>query len=155
MPGQGRATGFDPYQWGVRTAVKILSTTAGGLGAGILIGGPERFSSPGFVTARQVPGQHVTWGCMFLLTAGVAALGIAFGWRRRLVMVGLAAQAVGFTFLSTSLAVTAAHDPRTAYTGVVVYAGMAALCVATWNAGHALRPGPQTDGEPAGQPPQP
>lgn len=57
----------------VRTARWALAGLAVLLGLVLIVGGPDRFGAPSMYVAREVPGEHVTWGA-FMVAAGVAVV---------------------------------------------------------------------------------
>lgn len=154
MPGGPTAGEWFTYQFATRSMVRVIASATVVLGGVLIWGGPARFSSPGFATARQVPGQQDTWGVLFIASGALAWAGIYAGWRRKPIMVGLACQAVLFFFLAMSLAVSASRDSRTALTGAVVYGMASMLCVIAWSAGHALRHDDTGPGRPGARRPR-
>lgn len=131
------------YQWDTRSDIKTLAAVCSGWGLTLILSGPQRFTSPAWSSARLVPGQHLTWGGLFITAGLLTWAGIVLGWRRRLVMAGMATQAFLFIFLAVSLLVSVRQDPtqRTAYVGVVTYIGLGIMCVTKWQTGHEMRPG--------------
>lgn len=119
------------YRWLAQAMVTIFGFGTGVLGLALLAGGPQRFAASSFATARLVPGQHVTWGLLFL--AG-SVLTLAGAWRKRfrLTRIGLFVISVGYLFLDCSLIATALHDPKAPITGAVIYAVVTAACLAAW-----------------------
>lgn len=125
------------YRWLAQAMVTIFGFGSGALGLALLLGGPARFAASSFATARMVPGQHVTWGLMFLTGSALALLG---AWRKhnRLIRVGLLVIALGFLFLDISLIVTAINDPNAPVTGAVIYAVVSAACLSAWGTAKEL-----------------
>lgn len=116
----------------VNTLSKVLIWCAGVFaiiqGAGILIGGPTRWSSPSFVVLRQVPHYTLVWG----LTATVLGTGILAGSILRnykvkgLSLFLLSVWSLGFSAGSLA-AITAL--PTSATTGGPTYLFVALVCV--------------------------
>lgn len=125
------------YRWLAQAMVTILGFGSGGLGLALLLGGSGRFVSPGFAVARLVPGEHVTWGLLFL--AG-SVLTLAGAWRKhfRLTRIGLFVEALCYLFLDISLFLTAINDPHGALTGAVTYFVMASTCLVVWGTAKEL-----------------
>lgn len=123
------------------TRAIILAVGAGGalFGAGLIVGGPARFTSPSFETARLLPGQQYTWGALMLAAALVTLGGAAAKWQRRVVMAGAAAQGVLWGFFAASIGIVAASDPSTPYTGPIIYTLVAAISGIAFAGGYALR----------------
>jgi hypothetical protein len=125
------------YKWLAQAMVTIFGFGSGALGLALLVGGPQRFAASSFATARMVPGQHITWGLMFLLGSTLTLLGAWRRWRG-LNRVGLLGIALGFLFLDISLIVTAVNDPKAPITGAVIYAVVAAACLSAWGTAKEL-----------------
>lgn len=129
------------YELYANATVYLSALLATVLGASILFGGPARFSSPGFATARLLPGQHVSWGAVLMAFGLMMALGVAMEWHTRMIMTAFLGQACWYGFLALTLGVSAFRDPHVAFTGVCAYAALAALCVLGWACGEGLRQG--------------
>ena len=113
----------------IRGFIVIRSTGLFLLGAALCYGGPERFSAPGFATARAIPGGVYTWGCTVAIAGAVALAGVARSWHRRAVITGLWLQAFWVLFFMISLTKTAFASDKGALTGPVVYLMVAAECL--------------------------
>lgn len=127
------------YQFGHRAMIATLATVGVALGVAMIVGGPERFSSPGFRTARVVPGGVYTWGGMLTAAGLLTAAGIIRHWSRRIVMAGMACEGCWFAFFAVSLGVATFSDPHVAVTGPIVYSGVAVLCAIGYDTGSELR----------------
>jgi hypothetical protein len=126
------------YQATVRTTIEAVAVGSIGLGAGLAFGGPARFAAPSLATARAMPGAQWTWALIIAGFGIVTLAGARAGWRRRVVMTGLAGQGLIFLFFDVSLWVTAAKDPATPLTGCVVYLMVAFVCAVLYGGGHGL-----------------
>lgn len=99
------------------------------LGTALIAGGPDRFSSRALATARDVPGQQLTWGAI-AAAAGAVTVAASVLRLRRLVEAGAMVLIGWHLFFALSLGLSAAHDPRAGLTGAVTYTGLAGLgCV--------------------------
>lgn len=128
------------YQWITRAFIRTLGFGGLLLGLAMLFGGPERFSSPGFATARLVPGGVYSWGAAMVLAGGLVAFGVLADWQRRVVVAGLGLQAAWFLFFATSLTITTLQTTQGAVTGPFAYGTMATLCILGAVGGHGLKP---------------
>lgn len=126
----------------VRTARWTLAVLAVLLGLALIAGGPARFGAPSMYVARQVPGEHVTWGA-FIAAAGLAVVVGKLTERWPLVEAGMFAIGLWCWFFAVTLAVSALREPKAALTGLVVYGGVAFLATAH---GTALRFGRRKHG---------
>lgn len=59
--------------FGARATIWIASAYAIAQGAGIVVGGPQRFAGPSFTVLRQAPHPTLFWGC-WLIVAGILIL---------------------------------------------------------------------------------
>lgn len=130
---------FITYQWITRGIVRTLGCVGVALGVAMDWGGAERFSGPGFATARLIPGGVYTWGTSLAIAGFVVLVGVVAGWQRRIVALGLFLQALWFMFFAVGLAVTTASNPEGSVTGPFAYGGLAILCVIASVGGHGLR----------------
>lgn len=128
------------YRQAQRFLVRSLAGISAAFGVALLLGGGRRFdaATPTFTYAAAVPGSFHTWGYA-ALTLGVFTFVASFHWHRRAVMWGLLGQCVLFAFFTVSIAVSAAQDPTTPYTGIVIYGGYSLICTIAYVAGHELR----------------
>jgi hypothetical protein len=127
------------YQSGRRISVECLGTFGVLLGAAIMVGGPGRFGAAGFAVARLVPGGVYAWGAALTLSGAVVLAGVATGWRRRVVMLGLALEGCWFAFFAVTLGSATARDPHVAVTGPVIYMLAACWCAIEYDTGRGLR----------------
>jgi hypothetical protein len=127
------------YRFATRATTLALASGGTFLGVAMILGGPERFSSPGFATARLVPGGVYAWGGMLAAAGAVTLLGIHLQWARRTVMAGMALEGCWFAFFALTLAIAALHDPKVAVTGPVIYALVSMICAIEFQAGRGLR----------------
>jgi hypothetical protein len=116
------------YRFGNHASIVVLAVLGVGMGAAMLLGGPDRFSADGFRTARMVPGGVYTWGGLLLAAGLVNLLGVLGPWSWRTVIVGLTLQGLWFAFFAVSLFMASVGQPRVAVTGPFAYGGLAALC---------------------------
>lgn len=115
------------YKWLTRNILILLGVASATLGLAIILGGPARFTSPGFAAARLVPGGCYTWGAVFLV-AGLATVG-GYGLQHLAVTrVGLLTEAVIFLFFATGIAISSPQDAHAAFTGVVTNAALSMAC---------------------------
>lgn len=61
-------------QWAVQGLARLVSTFAVLQGSLIILGGKDRWSSPGYAVAMQVPGAPATWGVALALIGAVTIL---------------------------------------------------------------------------------
>lgn len=127
------------YQGTHRDIVRVLSFGAVAFGLGLIGGGPDRFGSPGFATARLMPGGCYTWGTLIALFGATALAGVAAGWRRRVVMTGLYLQGTWFLFWAVTLFNSYRDDSRVASTGWMIYGLVSAILFMLATTGHNLR----------------
>jgi hypothetical protein len=126
------------YQSTVRGTIEAVAVGSIALGGAFAFGGPARFAAPAFATARTLPGAQWTWAAL-IAAAGITTLaGARLGWRRHVVMAGLAGQGLIYLFFDISLWVTAAKDPTTPLTGGVIYLMVAFVCAILYGSGHGL-----------------
>lgn len=130
---------FAVYQGTHRDIVRVLSFGAVAFGLGLIGGGPGRFGSPGFATARLMPGTCYTWGAVIVVFGATALAGIAMGWQRRVVMAGLYLQGAWFLFWAVTLFTSFRDDARVPATGWMIYALVSAIYFMLAAAGHNLR----------------
>jgi hypothetical protein len=126
------------YQDTVRATVEAFAVGAIALGAGIAYGGPARFVAPSLATARAMPGGCYTWAAAIGGSGLLTLAGARLGWRRHVVMSGLAVMGMIYLFFDVSLWVTAVQDPTTPLTGCVVYLMVAVVCGVLYGGGHGL-----------------
>ncbi len=115
-----------PESLGAQRAYIVLATICAGtvsVGGLILVGGPARFSSASFDTARQVAPCWV-WGT-YLLGSGLLALVGIMTRHPWLCRVGHMASAFGYGFLVTAFITVSVHAPTVALTGIGVYGALA------------------------------
>jgi hypothetical protein len=127
------------YQGTHRDIVRVLSFGAVVFGLGLIWGGPDRFTSPGFAVARLMPGGCYTWGAAIALFGAVTLIGIAAGWVRRVVLSGLFLQGAWFLFWAVSLFSAFVDDARVATTGWMVYGLVSGVHFLLASTGHNLR----------------
>lgn len=127
------------YQLTTRTIIRILASSSVLMGVDMALGGPARFGSPGFATARLIPGEVYTWAGV-ITVGGLLTLGGSLRWRRRTVMTGLAWMGLVFGFLDVTLWWSRFSDPKTAVTGCWIYFAVATTCAVLLAGGHGLRP---------------
>lgn len=60
-----------------RSITWAIAAISVGQGIGILLGGPVRWSGPGYTVVRQLPASPYSWGIAILVCAGMALAGIA------------------------------------------------------------------------------
>lgn len=108
---------------------RIMATVISGgtslVGALILLGGQERFSSPSFALARQVA-PWWCWGAI-LVTSGILATIGALGQQMWTARIGHSVASVAYTFLVINFVKTTIPLPNVALTGIGVYSAMALL----------------------------
>lgn len=136
-----------PYvaQWGVRSIARAAGTWAFIEGVIIILGGPDRWRSPSFATALQVPFAPTSWGVVALLLGPVIVVGTFLGWRgARVVGVALCALASWALFFALTFGITAWGNPYAATTAAPTYffvaVGLIVLGVIYFDSGRA---GPQ------------
>jgi hypothetical protein len=134
-----REATFAVYQGTHRDIVRVLSCGAVVFGLGLIWGGPDRFASPGFATARLMPGTCYTWGAMVATFGAIAMTGVLAGWLRPVVMVGLYLQGTWFLFWAVSLFASFLEDGRVATTGWMVYGLVSTVFFLLAATGHNLR----------------
>lgn len=125
-------------RWLLRAVILIIGAGSTLMGVSLLLAGPGRFSSPGFATARLVPGGVYTWGVLILI-AGSATLSGAGAWHPHILRWACLGMAFWYLWFDLSLIVTSAMDPRGSVTGAVVYLMVTALCLLLWSAAGTIR----------------
>ncbi len=120
---------YHAYQWITRAVIRTFATASIVMGLAMTWGGPGRFSSPGFATAREVPGDVYTWAGTSLLAGSVVLFGIALDWHRPTVTAGLFLAFFWHLFFALSLGISTAHTTSGAVTGPVAYGTFAILCM--------------------------
>lgn len=122
-------------QWTVQTLTRLFGTYGIVQGFFIVLGGPQRWQSPGLSAAMSIPGAPGSWG-VALMVLGAVALAGTFHPRMRVVLAGLLGIAAWDLFFAGTLAKVVLESPNVATTGVFVYSrdGIAAciLAVAYW-----------------------
>jgi hypothetical protein len=111
----------------VRLTSRCLGIGGVGLGVAMLAGGPRRFASASLASARQVPGQQVTWG---LIAFGLGVVILAAGHWHAWLLLQVSTSLLGTwcLFFATSIAISAAHDPDSGVIGVVTYTMVFGIC---------------------------
>lgn len=97
-------------------------------GVGIMLGGPERWNSPGFATLRLAPNPTIFWGTWlvsFGLLVGLGSL-LRFFWLKAVGLIGIATWSILFAFGGL---VAAATVPTASNTGGKTYVLIAAVAV--------------------------
>jgi hypothetical protein len=125
-------------RWLLRAVILLIGAGSALMGAALILGGPGRFGSPSFATARLSPGEVYTWGVL-ILAAGAATLLGAITWRRRLVEAGCLAMAFWYLFFDVSIITISFPDPHGAVTGAVVYSTVTGLCFLLFHAARNIR----------------
>lgn len=114
-------------QWVVQTLARGILTIGLLLGALIIVGGKQRWSSPSYETALQYPYAPESWGWV-LGTASLAGVLASLVGRLRFVSASLFVIAVWAIFFAWSFLDTATENPLAATTGIPIYAGLAVAC---------------------------
>ncbi|GAB6901848.1 hypothetical protein [Kineosporia succinea] len=115
--------------WIVQGVAGVLGLGGLLLGAGLVLGGKERFGGPSFNTARALPGEQDTWGGA-LVVLGLIVLWATFGKAHyRTLSATLFAEGVWFMFFALSLAQAAMQIPTAAATGPFAYGMLAGSCI--------------------------
>ncbi len=96
------------------------------LGVALVAGGHDRFASRGFANARQVPGQHVTWGAV-VVAAGLCMLVGSPRQLRPLLQAATFAVVIWCSFFAITLAASVLQDDKATQTGWITYGGWSAL----------------------------
>lgn len=110
----------DLAQWIVQALTRLLATYSLIQGAGIILGGPDRWQGKGLAVAMSVPGAPASWGWA-LTTLGVICLTATFKPAARTVALSLAGIGAWSFFFAITLAVTTAQTPTVATTGAPTY----------------------------------
>ena len=120
----------DLAQWTVQALTRLTATYAVVQGAGIIIGGPDRWGSRALRVALSVPGAPASWGWA-LLGLGILTLALTFYNRHRLVLVSMFGIATWSMFFAVSLTPSVLEQgSRVATTGPLTYGFIAvAACV--------------------------
>jgi len=114
----------DLSQWVVQALSRLFSTYAIVIGIFVITGGRERWSSPAFETAMQVPGAPASWGVAILIIGSVGLFGSLTA-RLRMVSGAMMGISIWCTFFTLSLLHAALKHPEAATTGVLTYGTMA------------------------------
>lgn len=125
-------------RWLLRAVILIVGAGSALMGVSLLAAGARRFTSPGFATARLVPGGVYTWGVLILI-AGVATLIGAGAWHPHILRWSCLGMAFWYLWFDISLIVTSAPDPKGSVTGAVVYLMVTALCLLLWSTAGSIR----------------
>lgn len=116
------------YQWSSRATVRALGLLAFLLGAVLIVGGYPRFAGAGFAVARLVPGGPYTWGTVIGLS-GLSIVVSTRHWNRRVLNWVLTITACWHATFACFIAAAALSNPQSGLTGVVVYGGIALMCL--------------------------
>jgi hypothetical protein len=125
-------------RWLLRAVILTVGAGSTFMGVSLIAGGPQRFTAPGFATARLIPGGSYTWGAL-ILAAGVAVLAGAGLWHRRTLEAGCLGMGAWYLWFDLSLIVTSTRDPHGAVTGAVIYLTAAVLCAVLYHAARKIR----------------
>lgn len=121
--------------WTVRALARLWLSIALILGVVIIVGGRDRWSSPGYRNALDYPYAPTSWGIALCLIAAVGLVG-ALTHRLRLTAGGLVALAVWCIFFAFSFWNVARNNPLAGTTGIPIYLGTAVtalvLAVGHW-----------------------
>lgn len=130
-----RKLNLNDAQWIVQALARLICTYAIIQGAGIVLGGPQRWQSRGLATAMSVPGAPDSWG-LALAILGVVGLVATFKPHARWTAASLVGVAAWSYFFAITLGDTTVRDPHVATTGSPVYTLSACvaciLAVAYW-----------------------
>lgn len=111
----------------LRASILVIVAAFSTLAVGLLIfaGGPVRFSTPGFATARGIA-PWWGWAAAMVLAGLLATVG-AIAHRMWMARIGHSLASLVYFFLVTTFIVSAYNSPTTALTGIGIYTGFAAL----------------------------
>jgi hypothetical protein len=115
-------------EWIAQSVAGTLGVGGSLLGAGLILGGPERFTSPGFTAARALPGEQYTWGGILVVLGLIVVWATLGGAHYRTLSTAIAMEGVWFSFFAVALAQSAIQQPSAAATGPFAYGMLAGSC---------------------------